>query len=68
MCGEATPSVPPENDSTTRSSSAAALSPVRSASKRNTLVTASSRVKSLRPPLPSVLPRTATTSRGRISP
>jgi hypothetical protein len=68
MCGDRTPSHPPDQTSATRSTTSSDDAPVASPMSFATLRVASARVKSLAPPLPSVLPIAATIRVGSTSP
>src|SRR3954447_2818828 len=68
MCGLSMPSVPPDITKAMRCSTSCGDSPSRGASAVHSAATAYSRVKSLTPPLPSVLPRIARMDAGSIAP
>ena len=68
ICGLSTPSVPPDITKAMRCSTSYGVRPSRGASAVHSAATAYSRVKSLTPPLPSVLPRTARMDFGSIAP
>src|SRR2546430_11762797 len=67
-CGLITPSVPPDQMMGTCRATSSSFRPERSAMSIWKDSVASARVKSLTPPLPSVLPRTATTCSARKAP
>jgi len=66
MCGDSTPSVPPDMMNNTRRASP--LTRSRSASIALYAVVAKPRLQSFTQPLPSVLPSTQMMSRGSITP
>ena len=68
MCGDSTPSVPPDMTNAMRASTSRGASLRCEERALHNAATAYSRVKSLTPPLPSVLPSTATMDEGSSAP
>src|ERR1700722_4157910 len=68
MCGDSTPSVPPDITNAMRASTSRGASLRCDERALHNAATAYSRVKSLTPPLPSVLPSTATMDEGSSAP